>query len=110
MIQETIKKIEERIKNTSPLSEAKKAELLQLLACLKNEVVELSKTKSEQAESIAHFVHLSTSEATRQKQNPKLLKLAIDGLSSSVNEFEVTHPKLVDLVNSICTRLSNMGL
>ena len=110
MIQETIQKIEDRIKNTASLDDSKKAELLKLVSHLKGEVVNLSCTQNEQAESITRFAHLSAHEATRQTQNPKLLKLSVDGLKTSVKEFEVTHPKLVELVNSICTRLSSLGL
>jgi hypothetical protein len=52
----------------------------------------------------------STHEATRKQKNPNLLKLSIDGLSVSVKEFEVSHPKLVEQVNNIANMLANMGI
>jgi Mg2+ and Co2+ transporter CorA len=110
MIEETIGKIEARIQGTEALKEERRRELLQLLGTLKSEVAELSKTHGEQAESIAGFTEVSTREATRIEQNPELLKLSLDGLSSSVSGFEESHPRLVRIVNAISHTLSNLGI
>ena len=110
MIQETITQIEERIKNAKPLNEEKKMELLGLLSTLKTEVSELSKTHAEHTQSIAGFTELSVHEAIREEKNPQLLKLSLQGLSTSVEGFEGSHPKLVGIVNSICLTLSNIGI
>jgi hypothetical protein len=110
MIEDTIAKIEARLQNAEALSEEKRQELRQLLATLKSEVAKLSRTHAEQAESIAGFADLSAHEATRESQNPELLKLSLKGLSSSVEEFEKSHPKLVQIVNSISNALSNLGI
>ncbi len=110
MIEDTIAKIEARLQNTDALAADKREELQQLLVTLKAEVARLSKTHAEQAESIAGFADLSTHEATREQQNPELLKLSLSGLTSSVEEFEKSHPKLVQIVNSISNALSNLGI
>ena len=110
MIQNTIKKIENKVKKIDSLKDESKTQLLNLLSTLKSEITELSKTKGEQAESIMGFAEISTHEATRQDKNPQLLELSIDGLSSSVKGFEVSHPSLVGTVNSICVMLSNLGI
>jgi hypothetical protein len=110
MIGDTIKTIESRIQRGERLSAKDKAELLRLLALLKSEITELSKTQEEEAESIAGFIDRSTHEAARGTKNPELLKLSIDGLSASVKGFEASHPKLVENVNYICTVLANMGI
>ena len=110
MIEDTISKIEARLKSTETIKQDKRRELEQLLATLKSEVAELSKTHAEQAQSIAGFTEVSAYEATREQQNPKLLNLSLDGLSSSVAEFENSHPKLVQIVNSISNALSNLGI
>lgn len=110
MIDETIGKIESRIQSADSIKEDKRRELSELLATLKAEVAELSKTHSEQAQSIAGFAELSAHEATRSEQNPELLKLSVTGLSTSVEEFEKTHPKLVQIVNAISNTLSNLGI
>jgi hypothetical protein len=46
----------------------------------------------------------------REEKNPQLLKLPLKGLSTSVQRFENSHPKLVGIVNSICNTLSNIGI
>jgi hypothetical protein len=110
MIKETIQQIEARLLNAGSLTDEHKAELARLLATLKVEVSELSKTHGEQARSIAGFADVSTHEATRARKNPKLIEVSLDGLKSSVAEFEKSHPKLVEAVNSICVTLSNLGI
>lgn len=110
MIEDTMAQIRRKLDKTESLDEAKRAELRGLLATLESEVRALSKTKTDHAESIASFAHLSAHEATRKEKNPRLLKLAIQGLSTSVKGFETTHPRLVEIVNSICTTLSSMGI
>ena len=110
MIEDTIRKIETRIQSSEAIKEGRRRELLQLLGTLKGEVAELSKTHSEQAESIAGFAELSTHEATRETQNPQLLNLSLTGLNSSVEEFETSHPRLVQIVNTISNTLSNLGI
>ena len=110
MINDTITKIEARLQSSETMPEEKKAELLGLLATLKGEVGELSKTHDDEARSIAGFTDLSAHEATRLKRDPRLLQLAIDGLSASVTGFEKSHPRLVQIVNAISNTLSNLGI
>ncbi|MEO8169053.1 MAG: DUF4404 family protein [bacterium] len=110
MIETTLSQLETRVKNSGSISAGQKTELLKLLSTLKSEVLELSKTKAEHAESISGFIERSTHEATRNEKNPSLLKHAIDGLQMSVKEFELTHPKLVEDVNYVSTVLANMGI
>jgi Mg2+ and Co2+ transporter CorA len=110
MIEDTIGKIEAKIQSAEAIKEDRRHELVQLLGTLKAEVAELSKTHGEQAESIAGFAELSTHEATRTEQNPRLLRLSLEGLSSSVSELEKSHPRLVQIVNAISNTLSNLGI
>lgn len=81
-----------------------------LVGKLKTEVGELSKTHNEEAQSIASFTQISAQEAMRSQQNPELLDLSLKGLSSSVDGFEKSHPRLVQVVNSISHTLSNLGI
>lgn len=110
MIEDTIGKIEARIEGSDAIKEDRRHELLELLGTLKSEVAELSKTHGEQAESIAGFTEVSAHEATRVEQNPELLELSLEGMSSSVREFEESHPRLVQVVNAISNALSNLGI
>jgi len=110
MEQNTINKIEEKIRTNNALTEKNKTELLDLLATLKPEMTKLSEAQNEHAESIVGFMERSTHEAMRQEKNPALLKFAVDGLSASVKGFEVSHPQLVESVNLIAITLANMGI
>jgi chromosome segregation ATPase len=110
MIEDTLAKIEARLKSTEAIPAEKRLELQQLLATLKSEVARLSKTHAEQAQSIAGFTEVSAHEATRERKNPQLLKTSLKGLKSSVEEFEKSHPKLVEIVNSISNSLANLGI
>ncbi len=110
MIQETFTQIEARIQKATSLNDEQKRELLNLLYDLKAEVSELSKTDAEHTQSITGFTEVSIHEAMRKKRNPQLLKLSLRGLSTSVEGFERSHPKLVEVVNSICVTLSNIGI
>jgi len=110
MIRETITKIEASVKDAQSLNDEKKKELLNLLSTLKTEVSEFSKTHPEHTQSITSFAEVSVHEAIREKKNPQLLKLSLQGLSTSVEGFESSHPKLVGIVNSICLALSNIGI
>jgi hypothetical protein len=110
MIDDTIGKIEARIQSAEAIKEERRQELLQLLGTLKSEVAQLSTTHDDQAKSIAGFTEISTHEATRAQQNPDLLKLSLKGLDSSVEGFEESHPRLVQIVNAISHTLSNLGI
>ena len=102
--------IEMRIKKTKSLDDERKKDLLDLLATLKKEVSKLSETDAEDAQSITAFTGVSIHEAMREEKNPKLLSLSLKGLSTSVERFENSHPKLVGIVNSICNTLANIGI
>jgi TRAP-type uncharacterized transport system substrate-binding protein len=110
MIKTTIANIENKIKLNVSIQDKEKKELLNLLTSLQNEVSELSKIDSEQAESITGFTQTSAHEATRKDKNEQLLTLSLKGLTSSVDELETSHPKLVEIVNRISQALSNMGI
>jgi len=110
MIENTIGEIETKIRGTGVVSEEQKRELLQLLGQLKSEVGTLAKTHDEQAKSIAGFTQVSAHEATRTEQNPQLLEHSLQGLRSSVDGFEKSHPRLVQIVNAISNTLSNLGI
>ncbi|HEY5912255.1 MAG TPA: DUF4404 family protein [Verrucomicrobiae bacterium] len=110
MIEDTIGKIEAKLQNADAIKEERRRELLELVGTLKSEVANLSRTNSEQAQSIAGFAQVSAHEATRAEKNPDLLRLSLQGLQSSVQELEQTHPRLVQIVNAISNTLSNLGI
>lgn len=110
MIQEHLDKIEERLKQNQAVKGSDKDELLTLLTTLRTEIADLSQTHYEQAESITGFAELSAREATRSEKSPALINLSIEGLAASVKGFETSHPRLVEMINTLCTMLSNLGI
>ena len=110
MIDETIAKIEQQLNSSQTIRPERREELLELLETLKAEVSTLSTTHEEQAASIARFTEVSAHEATRTTQDQQLLDLSLEGLRSSARGFEESHPKLVQIVNSISNTLSNLGI
>ncbi|MGB5217045.1 MAG: DUF4404 family protein [Smithella sp.] len=110
MIQERLDKMEEKLKKSATVKESDKAELLKILNSLRTEITDLSQTHQEDAESIARFAELSAHEATRSEKNSDLMDLSIQGLTSSIQGFEVSHPRLVGIINSFCNYLTNMGI
>ena len=110
MIENTLGEIEARIHESGAVRPEQKQELLGLLATLKTEIDSLAKTNADQASSITGFAQVSAHEATRADQNTQLRELSVRGLRSSVDGFEQSHPKLVQIVNSISNTLSNLGI
>ena len=110
MIQDRIDKIESTLQSAPNLPAETKQELLALLAELKAEVAPLSATHSEDAASIARFTDASFHEATRHERKPEQTAAALSGLSASVEGFEASHPRLVQIVDRIALTLSNMGI
>jgi Mg2+ and Co2+ transporter CorA len=110
MIDSIISEIEAKVRRAEAVEDSKKQELLDLLEKLKTEVTNFSQTHGDQASSIAGFAQISTQEATRKDPNPKLVEISINGLRSSVDGFEKSHPKLAVVVNNISNTLSNLGI
>ena len=110
MIQETISKIEAKLRQTAPGNTQAREELLQLLGTLKTEIHQLSQTDAEQARRIAGLTDASALAATRDEKNPEVLQSALNDLAASVEGFEQSHPRLVDVVNRLATALSSLGI
>lgn len=110
MIEDTITQIENRLRRAEAMPGERREELLRLLATLRQEVGRLEHTDGDAAQSIASYAALSTHEVSRATPNPRLVRHALDGLAASVDSFEGSHPRLVQVVNSICTTLANLGI
>lgn len=106
----TIEKIEEKIRTNSSLNDENKNELLKLISGLKAELEGLSGEHVENAERIISHIDSTTDEAFKESQDHGLLKKALEGLSDSVREFEVSHPKLVAQIDFIASKLANSGI
>lgn len=107
MINDTINKIETRLNDATAMNPDRRKELLTLVSTLREELQDLPE---EDAESISGMAHLTAHEATSEKADDSSIRMAAENLSTSVERFEVSHPRLVETVNSICTTLSGMGI
>ncbi len=94
----------------SMVDEEKKAKLEQHLATLRTELDALARTDPDRAKTIAGFAELSAHEATQPNPSPELLALSVTGLRKSVQDYEDTHPRLVELAGALSAALSNIGL
>ncbi len=110
MLEDTVKKMEDAIRKIDSLKGRDQTELLSLLCALRTEVGHLSETHEEQAHSIASLTEMAAHEATRQEKSPALMKHSVEGLALSAEGFEASHPKLVGIVNEICTMLASIGI
>ncbi len=110
MTRTTLEQIEEKIRNSPNIPNENKQEYLNMLKALNSEIEGLKITEKEKAQSIKGFAKISTHEATREKIDPNLMEISIEGLSSSVRELEASNPRLVGLVNSLCDFLSKIGI
>ncbi|MGE5671848.1 MAG: DUF4404 family protein [Fibrobacterota bacterium] len=110
MLNDTIKRIEHEIAHNKSISDQKRSELTTLLGELKVEINELSKSHSDKAKSIAKITEASVQVATSEIPDQELLDNTLNGMKLSVRTFEVTHPKLVGLINTIGQTLNNIGI
>ncbi len=101
MIEDKLKNIEERIRQSENMSVENKDAVLNLLSELKDEI-------GASTESVEEGVKQGISEMDHEDEG--IIKSAFNEISSTISEFEESHPKLVQIVNSICTQLSNSGL
>jgi hypothetical protein len=109
MFDPTLARLEAEIQEAG-ISPEKKAELSHLIAELRAELNRLPDAQAEHARSIAGFVQVSTHEATRRARRRELLELSLDGLEKSVEEFEATHPRLVQAVAALSNALASVGI
>ena len=94
MIEDTIAKIEQRLRSAQSLPPDQRLEFQQLLAQLRSEAQSLPDVPTPVG-SAAHDDDAQT---------------ALGRLQESLTEFETTHPQLVGTVNRISTILANMGI
>jgi hypothetical protein len=94
VIEETISRIEERLRAADSLSSAQRAELQELLDQLRREARSLP----------------SDALASLEADDDEDVQSTIGRLEESLTAFETSHPQLTGLVNRISAILANMGI
>ena len=110
MIKETLSKVEAAIAKIEAVDGKEKARLVSLLNQLKAELAALPESKMDDARSVAYFTETAAHEVTRPNKSAELKELSISGMALSVKNFEVSHPRLVEITNEICMMLARMGI
>ena len=105
-----IEAIEKKIQEASQVDAKSKEDLLDLMSDLKNELAHLKKSHANSAHDIADKTQTSTEQILDKDSQKEQLQKDIDGLQLSVEEFEVSHPKLVQIINRLCMMLSDIGI
>ena len=98
MIEETIRQIEARLNDSTKLAPETRAELLGLLGKLRAEAAQLPAREKVPGDPLAEAVEVKT------------LQDDVTRLRHSVEEFEDSHPKVVQLVNHIANTLAGLGI
>jgi ABC-type transporter Mla subunit MlaD len=99
MIEETIQQIEARLDAASNLSPETRAELTTLVAKLRAEAARLPSTSPD-----SDHANATTSPEAESMQD------SVDQLRRSVEEFEGSHPRLVQLANHLANTLAGLGI
>ena len=110
IMEKTLLEVKRKIEEADSIQAEKKKELLELLSVLQLEIETLAKTDQDHAESIVSFTQASAHESTRKEKREDLYQLSLQGLAGTIRGFESSNPRLVEIVNSICTALSNLGI
>lgn len=110
MITETIKRITQTIEKNNSLDADKKQEILRLIADLKSEVAKLGASHGDAVDSIVSYAESSVREAVSKERNPELFSHTLKGMALSARRFEVSHPTLIGIINTIGHTLSNIGI
>ena len=98
MIEETIQQIEARLNQTPQLTPETRAELLALVARLRAEAVNLPPIRSTPGDPLGKAGEVRT------------LQQDVVHLRDSVEQFEETHPRLVQLANHLASTLAGLGI
>jgi hypothetical protein len=99
MIEDTIRQIEEQLRSATNLSPETRAELMSLLAKLRAEAARLPPPEER-----AERPEPATGAEAESMQD------SADQLRRSVEEFESSHPRLVQLANHVANTLAGLGI
>ena len=98
MIEETIQQIEARLNAASNLAPETRAELTSLVAKLRAEAARIPAGAGEENAKTAPGAESESMDDT------------VEQLRRSVEEFEGSHPKLVQLANHLANTLAGLGI
>jgi hypothetical protein len=98
MIEDTIRQIEERLRSSENIAPETQTELLTLLARLRAEARSLPAGQSV------------PSVRDDNAEQPESVQDNVEQLRRSVEEFEGSHPQVVQMVNHLANTLAGLGI
>ena len=101
MIEDKLNSIFEKIRQSENMSDENKESVLQLLSELKEEI-------SDSTENVSSDIQQNIKDIDHEDEG--FIQSAFNEMNEKLVELEESHPKLVSIVNSICTQLSNSGI
>ncbi|HIG07306.1 MAG: DUF4404 family protein [Methylococcales bacterium] len=110
MIQDTIVKINALIEQADRLTREQRSQLLSLTEQLQRDIQLIETVDQEQAQSVVVLAKLTSHEYLRSEQNPELIAMAEEGLALAIADYEKSHPKLYQTLQSLCIALRGLGV
>ena len=95
MLDDKFTQIKSAIKTDDSIDDAKREKLLALSDELHEELNELEKTHQQQSHKIADHAHQAVAQSSAETAG---------GLKETVCEFEVSHPNLTRIVQTLCAQ------
>jgi hypothetical protein len=110
MATEIISRIENIVHEAPSLPPEKREELLALVAALRKEMDAVAPDRAQAAHEIAVETHALAEQALAPGAESKPGRPPLRKITDSLNQFEDSHPRLVQVTNAVCTALSNLGI
>lgn len=110
MPKKTFEHVKHKVRNASHIDPKHKEELEALIAKAKEHLDDVPPELKEDAESLAHFVHITVHELLKPEQDPELIEYAEKGMKRALDKFETGHPKLFLTLQSLAVALSGLGV
>lgn len=109
MLKQTLDKLEENIQDSQTLAQDKKSELLSLVDNMRIELGDFASGHAAQADDIAQQAHTAVRQVLAETE-PQQVALTSQGLARSIEEFELSHPKLYDVIKAFAIRITGFGV
>ncbi len=113
MIRQTIKELEERIRQSGQIAQEDREQLLDLVTQVQEELENLpEQSRSELAAQVKLERVAQASELSREEAQKELdaIRRASTDFSGAMLRFETAHPRLTDLANRLAMMLSSVGI
>ncbi|RAP33782.1 hypothetical protein DID77_02410 [Candidatus Marinamargulisbacteria bacterium SCGC AG-439-L15] len=110
MTLDTLKEIKELIEGSPRISPTRREDLLVLLEELKVEIMMMEVHQRERLKSVVNSTENMARGHLEQSTSHEILAELQEDVALAIHEFEADHPKVVGILQALCTQLSNLGI